>query len=128
MKVFIVGAGVIGTVYGAHLAVAGSTVDVLSHGPRTDEVAAAGLCARDVTGGGFADAEAAVVPDASGTYDIVLIAVRRDQLASACAGLTAPGRQSSRAVPRQQPGRPGWASLAACPVTSTSGSPGSAAS
>jgi ketopantoate reductase len=89
MKVFIVGAGVIGTVYGAHLAVAGSTVDVLSHGPRTDEVAAAGLCARDVTGGGFADAEAAVVPDASGTYDIVLIAVRRDQLASACAGLTA---------------------------------------
>jgi ketopantoate reductase len=29
-----------------------------------------------------------VVPDASGDYDIVLVAVRRDQLASACAGLT----------------------------------------
>ena len=87
MKVLIVGAGVVGTVYGAHLAAAGSTVQVLSHGPRTDEVAAGGLCARDVTGGGVAGAEAAVVPDASGTYDIVLIAVRRDQLASACAGL-----------------------------------------
>ena len=88
MKVLIVGAGVVGTVYGAHLAVAGSTVEVLSHGPKTDEVAAGGLRARDLTGGAVADAEAAVVPDASGTYDIVLIAVRRDQLASACAGLT----------------------------------------
>jgi ketopantoate reductase len=29
-----------------------------------------------------------VVPDASGDYDIVLVAVRRDQLVSACAGLT----------------------------------------
>jgi ketopantoate reductase len=29
-----------------------------------------------------------VVPDASGDYDIVLVTVRRDQLASACAGLT----------------------------------------
>ena len=87
MKVLVVGAGVIGTVYGAHLAAAGSTVWVLSHGPRTDEVAAGGLCARDVLGGGRADAKAAVVPDASGMYDIVLVAVRRDQLASACARL-----------------------------------------
>jgi 2-dehydropantoate 2-reductase len=88
MKVLVVGAGVVGTVYGAHLAVAGNTVSVLSHGPRTEEVAARGLCARDATGGGFADAETAVVPDASGIYDIVLVTVRRDQLASACAGLT----------------------------------------
>src|ERR1700683_5009098 len=42
MKVLVVGAGVIGTVYGAHLAAAGSTVWVLSHGRRTDEVAAGG--------------------------------------------------------------------------------------
>ncbi|MGI8452108.1 MAG: ketopantoate reductase family protein [Streptosporangiaceae bacterium] len=88
MKVLIVGVGVVGTVYGAHLAAAGSTVCVLSHGPRTDEVAARGLCAREVTGGGLADAKADVVPDASGDYDIVLVAVRRDQLATACAGLT----------------------------------------
>ena len=88
MKVLIVGAGVVGTVYGAHLAAAGSTVWVLSHGPRTDEVAAGGLCAREVTGGGSADAKAAVVQDASGSYDIVLVAVRRDQLVSACAALT----------------------------------------
>ena len=88
MKVLIVGAGVIGTVYGAHLAAAGNTVSVLSHGVRTEEVASGGLSARDVLGGGHARAETAVVPDASGDYDVVLVAVRRDQLAAACAGLT----------------------------------------
>ena len=36
MKVLIVGAGVVGTVYGSHLATAGSTVAVLRHGPRTE--------------------------------------------------------------------------------------------
>src|SRR5580693_7865380 len=89
MRVLVVGAGLIGTVYGAHLAAAGNTVSVLSHGPRTGDVAAEGLCARDVLSGGRADGEAAVVPDASGEYDIVLVAVRRDQLASACTGLVA---------------------------------------
>jgi 2-dehydropantoate 2-reductase len=88
VKVLVVGAGVIGTVYGAHLAAAGNTVSVLSHGLRTGEVAAGGLSAREVTGGGHARADTPVVPDASGEYDGVLVAVRRDQLASACAGLT----------------------------------------
>ena len=37
MKVLIVGAGVVGTVYGAHLAAAGNAVSVLRHAPRTDE-------------------------------------------------------------------------------------------
>jgi 2-dehydropantoate 2-reductase len=87
MKVLIVGAGVIGTVYGAQLAAAGLMVAVLSHGPRTDQVAATGLSAREVPGGGRVDAAAAVVPDASGEYDVVLVAVRREQLASACAEL-----------------------------------------
>ena len=87
MKMLIVGAGVIGTVYGAHIAAAGNQVSVLSHGRRTDEVAAGGLCARDVLGGGQVDATAEVVPDVGGDYDVVLVAVRRDQLASACARL-----------------------------------------
>jgi 2-dehydropantoate 2-reductase len=87
VKVLLVGAGVVGTVYGAHLAAAGNEVCVLSHRPRTDEVAVRGLCARDAYEGKRTDAGAAVVPDASGAYDVVLVAVRRDQLASACAGL-----------------------------------------
>jgi 2-dehydropantoate 2-reductase len=87
MKTLIVGAGVIGTVYGAHLAAAAHEVCVLSHGLRSDEVAAGGLSAHDVLDGRRVEAEAAVVLDASGNYDIVLVAVRRDQLASACARL-----------------------------------------
>jgi 2-dehydropantoate 2-reductase len=83
----IVGAGVIGTVYGAHVAAAGHQVSVLSHGPRTGEVAAGGMCARDVLGGKRINVETDVVPDAAGDYDLVLVAVRRDQLASACAEL-----------------------------------------
>jgi ketopantoate reductase len=67
MKMLVVGAGVIGTVYGAHIAAAGSKVSVLSHGPRTSEVAAAGLSARDVLSGGRVDTEADVLQDASGT-------------------------------------------------------------
>ncbi len=89
MRVLIVGAGVIGTVYGAHLAAAGNAVSVLSHPPRTGEISSGGLAARDVPGGSRTEAEAAVVPDASGEYDIVIVAVRRDQLASACAGMAA---------------------------------------
>jgi 2-dehydropantoate 2-reductase len=87
MKVLIVGAGVIGTVYGAQLAAAGAEVSVLSHGPRTEEVAAAGLSARDVLGGNEVHAAVPVVSDASGRYDVILVAVRREQLASASAGL-----------------------------------------
>jgi 2-dehydropantoate 2-reductase len=83
----IVGTGVIGTVYGAHVAAAGHQVSVLSHGPRTGEVAAGGMCARNVLGGERTDAGTDVVPDAAGDYDVVLVAVRRDQLASACAEL-----------------------------------------
>jgi 2-dehydropantoate 2-reductase len=55
---------------------------------RTGEVAAGGLTARDVLSGDVTCAQTAVAPDASGDYDIVLVAVRRDQLAAACAGLT----------------------------------------
>jgi 2-dehydropantoate 2-reductase len=84
----IVGAGVIGTVYGAHITAAGHQVSVLRHGPRTGEVAAGGLGARDVLGGGGVNVGVDVVPDASGDYDVVLVAVRHDQLAAACAELT----------------------------------------
>ena len=48
MRVLVIGAGVIGTVYGAQLAAAGHPVSVLRHGRRTDEVARLGLVARDV--------------------------------------------------------------------------------
>lgn len=92
MRVLIIGTGVIGTVYGAHLGAAGHAVSVLSHPPRTDDVATRGLAAHDVLTGSRAETRVHVVPDAAaGSYDLVLAAVRSDQLASACAQLTALG-------------------------------------
>lgn len=88
MRMLITGAGVIGTVYGAQLGAAGHTVSVLSHPPRTDDVATRGLAARDVLTGSRAETRVHVVPDAAGSYDLVLAAVRSDQLALACAQLT----------------------------------------
>jgi 2-dehydropantoate 2-reductase len=88
VKVLIIGPGVIGTVYGAHLGAAGHAVDVLSHPPRTDQIAVRGLAARDVRDGGRAATTACIVSSAgAGRYDLVLVAVRSDQLARACGQL-----------------------------------------
>jgi 2-dehydropantoate 2-reductase len=90
MKVLIVGAGVIGTVYGASLSAAGDTVSVLRHGPRTVDIAANGLIARDVADGHVTRASVAVVADAGGEiYDLVVVAVKREQLAGAWVPLLA---------------------------------------
>jgi 2-dehydropantoate 2-reductase len=97
MRILVVGAGVIGTVYGAHLGAAGHAISVLSHPPRTADIAARGLTARDVLTGSRVESGAVVVPDATaGRHDLVLVAVRADQLAFACAELT--GLQGAPAV------------------------------
>ena len=92
MNVLVVGAGVIGTVYGAHLGAAGHTVHVLSHPPRTDGIAAHGLVARDMLSGIGTKATARVV-DHAGTdqYDLVLVTVRFGQIALASGQLTVLG-------------------------------------
>jgi 2-dehydropantoate 2-reductase len=88
MNVLIVGAGVIGTVYGAQLGTAGHRISVLAHGDRTDAIAARGRHARDVTSGAETHAPATVVPSA-GEPDVavVLVALRRDHLDSAAGAL-----------------------------------------
>jgi 2-dehydropantoate 2-reductase len=89
MKILLIGAGVIGTVYGANLAVAGDTVTVLAHGERTAEVAKIGLRARDVAGGGVTAVSVDVVSEPrTDAYDLVLVAVTRDQVSAVCASLT----------------------------------------
>lgn len=88
MNVLIVGAGVIGTVYGAQLGTAGHGISVLAHGDRTEAIAARGLHARDVTSGVETHAPATVVPSArEPDVDVVLVALRRDHLLSAADAL-----------------------------------------
>ena len=92
MHILVVGAGVIGTVYGAHLGAANHRISVLAHGERTAAIAARGLHARDATSGIETQAPAAVVTSAAELdVDVVLVALRRDHLhgaASALAGVT----------------------------------------
>ena len=88
MHILVVGAGVIGTVYGAHLGAAGHRISVLAHGQRTAAIAVRGLHARDVTSGVETQTPAAVVTSAAGLdVDVVLVALRRDHLDGAAAGL-----------------------------------------
>jgi 2-dehydropantoate 2-reductase len=84
MRILVVGAGVIGTVYGAHLGACGHTIRVLTHGARTSMIAARGLQARDMNTGTTVQTPALVVDDAGvEPFDLVLVSVRRDQLAGA---------------------------------------------
>jgi 2-dehydropantoate 2-reductase len=88
MRVLVVGAGVIGTIYGAHLSAAGHTISVLSRPPRAHQLARDGMTARDVLDDGRANARVRVIHDtADARFDLVLVAVRNDQLAAACAKL-----------------------------------------
>jgi 2-dehydropantoate 2-reductase len=88
MNILLVGAGVIGTVYGAHLGAAGHRISVLAHGDRTDAVAARGLHARDVTSEIESHEPARVVRSAGESdIDVVLVGLRRDHLQGATAAL-----------------------------------------
>lgn len=89
MDILIIGAGVVGTVYGAALATAGNSVSVLDHGTRTADIANKGFLAHEVAAHRTISAPVRVVSTLdSDTYDLVLIAVTREQLATACAPLS----------------------------------------
>jgi 2-dehydropantoate 2-reductase len=88
MNILMIGVGVIGTVYGAHLGDAGHRISVLAHGERAEAIAARGLHARDVTSGIETQAPATLVTFAGqGDIDVVLVALRRDHLHAATAAL-----------------------------------------
>lgn len=80
----VVGVGIVGTVYAAQLIERQHDVSVLDRGDRANQIASSGLIIRDDRDGTRQVHRPAVVPDALGeAYDLVIIAVRGDQLASA---------------------------------------------
>ena len=88
MNILVVGAGVIGTVYGAHLGAADHRISVLAHGERTSAIAVRGLHVRDITSGIETQVLATVVISAAELdVDVVLVALRRDHLCGAAAAL-----------------------------------------
>lgn len=91
MKVLIYGAGVIGTLYAARLREGGHRVTVLARGDRLTDIRRHGLVLEDIVSGRRSTTKVGTIerlgPDDE--YDIALITVRRDQLASVLPELTA---------------------------------------
>ena len=96
MKVLVYGAGVIGTVYAGKLAEAGHEVTIVARGQRLLDISQHGFVLEDIVcrrrWTAQVDTSAQLSPDDE--YDIALITVRRDQLAS-----TLPELAANRRIP-----------------------------
>jgi 2-dehydropantoate 2-reductase len=91
MKILVVGAGVIGTVYATRLQNSGHSVTVLARGDRLEHVQRFGLEIEDLLSGTRAGAHPAVTVrlGPNDVFDLVLVAVRLDQLDEILPELTA---------------------------------------
>jgi 2-dehydropantoate 2-reductase len=96
MRVLVYGAGVIGTLYAARLQESGQLVTVLARDRRLADIRTHGLALEDVVSGSRSttpvDVTERLAPEDQ--YDVALITVRRDQLAS-----VVPALQANRSVP-----------------------------
>ncbi len=90
MRILVVGAGVIGSVYAAHLLQAGHDVTMLARSRRLADLRESGLVLDNAESGARSvlpvSAVDTVGPD--GKYGLVLVAVRADQLPSTLSVLT----------------------------------------
>jgi 2-dehydropantoate 2-reductase len=91
VKILVYGAGVIGTLYAAKLREGGHHVTVVARGPRLTDIRRYGLALEDVVSNGRSTTKVDTTErlGPNDPYDIALIAVRRDQVASVLPELTA---------------------------------------
>jgi 2-dehydropantoate 2-reductase len=96
MKILVYGAGVIGTLYAARLQEAGHQVTVLARTSRLADVRRHGLVLEDVATGRRSVTHVSIAERlyCEDTYDIALVAVRKDQLPSVM-----PDLASNRGIP-----------------------------
>jgi 2-dehydropantoate 2-reductase len=96
VKILVYGAGVIGSLYAGKLQAGGHSVTVLARGDRLSEIRHYGLVLQDVICGDrmAIEVDTAERIAADARYDIALVTVRRDQLAS-----TVPDFKASRSIP-----------------------------
>ncbi|MDR3662665.1 MAG: 2-dehydropantoate 2-reductase N-terminal domain-containing protein [Mycobacterium sp.] len=81
MRILVIGAGVIGSVYAALLSEAGHTVTVCARGPRLAQLRDRGLILQDAETGWRTAYQVGAVATLDGVAcDLVLVAVRRDQM------------------------------------------------
>jgi 2-dehydropantoate 2-reductase len=84
VKIIVYGAGVIGTLYAARLQEGGHRVTVVARGQRLADIRRYGLVLDDIVGHGRSTTRVDTIErvDPNDQYDIALISVRRDQVAS----------------------------------------------
>jgi 2-dehydropantoate 2-reductase len=84
MRIVVVGAGVIGSIYGGRLARTGHDVTLLARGQRLADLQAHGLVLEDAGSGQRTEISLAVLSELSrdDRYDLMLVPVRSDQLAT----------------------------------------------
>ena len=84
LKVLVIGAGVIGTLYAVKLADAGNAVGLLARGDRLRELNEDGARIRNVRNGELQVAPFLLIEEteAVGSYDLVVVSVRKTQLES----------------------------------------------
>lgn len=86
MKILVFGAGVVGTLYAARLQEAGHQVTVLARDSRLADVRRHGLVLEDVLTGVRSVTQVSIVDRlyAEDSYDIALVAVRKDSYLPLC--------------------------------------------
>jgi 2-dehydropantoate 2-reductase len=84
MRIVVLGAGVIGSVYGGWLARSGHEVTLLARGQRLADLRVHGLVLEDASSGGRTESSLPVVDGSSldDRYDLALVSVRSEQLTS----------------------------------------------
>jgi 2-dehydropantoate 2-reductase len=91
VNILVFGAGVIGTVYASKLRQAGNSVTVLARGARLDDIRRHGLVLENVVDRRRSECRVEVTEGLSprDRYDLILVAVRRDQLDASMVSLAA---------------------------------------
>src|SRR5882724_8027928 len=91
MNILVYGAGVIGSVYAARLQEAGYTVSLLARGERAVALRAQGIVLENASTGQRTTTRVSLVEHLAPTdsYDVVIVAVRLNQLASILPDLAA---------------------------------------
>lgn len=96
MRILVFGAGVLGSLYAARLAETGNDVTILARGSRATEIREHGLVIVDGLSGRRSESRVAVIEalDPDDAYDLVIVLVRNNQVAS-----TLPALAASSATP-----------------------------
>ena len=88
LNILLIGSGVIGLAYVAQFSLAGHNIWALAHGPRGEKMSKTGIRLRDKATGIVTALNAPLArrPDER-EYDLIIVAVRADQLASTFSAL-----------------------------------------